>query len=81
MRCFRRLCDIVDRRYVFTLLRAENERSLEAFVAGITRTRVINFTTSDSNDLFPSRVLMKSLMSWSVCGLECLDLVTLPAKY
>ena len=36
MRWFSLASPVVERRYVFTRLKAENDRSLEAFVAGIT---------------------------------------------
>ena len=38
---------MVERRYVFNLRKAENERSLMAFVAGLTRIILNSFTTSE----------------------------------
>ena len=47
MTAFSQLCPIVEHRYVFNLRIAENERSLMALVAGLTRMILSTVTTSD----------------------------------
>ena len=49
MTLFNRVCVIVALKYDLTRRGALNDRSLEAFVAGITRIREASVHTSDSN--------------------------------
>ena len=51
IRFCKRLSNIVDRKYVLSLLNDENERSQKALVAGARRINFTTFMTSDKNSL------------------------------
>ena len=54
---------VVERRYVFSLRRAENDLSLKAFVAGITSIIFAILTTSFIRSVFASGSACKNLIS------------------